>query len=241
MSESMRIASIITFSGGLQDAYTYFARGKVFANAQTGNIVLMSEHLFNGDWEQVIHYLIPLAAFAAGIFAAEQIQGRYRHIKAVHWRQIVILIEIFVLILAGFVPSTMNFLANAFVSFACAMQVQTFRKFHGHAYASTMCIGNMRSSMASISAYTRTHNKRELITGLSYFLVILIFALGAGFGYVLVERFGLRTVWISPAVLIIAFFIMFMNTEKAEGNTTPSAVLKDIEEEEKEILHPVAK
>lgn len=241
MSESMRIASIITLSGGLQDAYTYFARDKVFANAQTGNIVLMSEHLFNGEWEQVIHYLIPLLAFAAGILAAEQIQGRYRHIKAVHWRQVVLLIEILVLILAGFVPANMNFLANAFVSFACAMQVQTFRKFHGHAYASTMCIGNMRSGMASLSAYTRTHNKRELITGLSYFLVIFIFALGAGCGYVLVQRFGMHTIWISPMVLTIAFFMMFIDTEKAEGNTTPSAVLKDLEEEEKEILHPVTK
>ncbi len=31
-------------------------------------------------------------------------------------------------------------MANALVSFACAMQVQTFRKVRGHAYASTMCI-----------------------------------------------------------------------------------------------------
>ena len=37
MSETFLLAMIITFSGGLQDAYTYFARNKVFANAQTGN------------------------------------------------------------------------------------------------------------------------------------------------------------------------------------------------------------
>ena len=34
MSESMLTAAFIILSGGLQDAYTYLCRGKVFANAQ---------------------------------------------------------------------------------------------------------------------------------------------------------------------------------------------------------------
>ena len=33
MSESLLTASFIILSGGLQDAYTYLCRGKVFANA----------------------------------------------------------------------------------------------------------------------------------------------------------------------------------------------------------------
>ncbi len=33
MSESMLTAAFIILSGGLQDAYTYLCRGKVFANA----------------------------------------------------------------------------------------------------------------------------------------------------------------------------------------------------------------
>ena len=46
MSDSLLTASFIILSGGLQDAYTYLCRGKVFANAQTGNIVLLSAYLF---------------------------------------------------------------------------------------------------------------------------------------------------------------------------------------------------
>ena len=42
MSDSMLTAAFIILSGGLQDAYTYLCRGKVYANAQTGNIVLLS-------------------------------------------------------------------------------------------------------------------------------------------------------------------------------------------------------
>lgn len=37
MSDSFRAAVFIILSGGFQDAYTYFCRGEVFANAQTGN------------------------------------------------------------------------------------------------------------------------------------------------------------------------------------------------------------
>lgn len=42
MSDAFRTTVFLTLSGGFQDAYTYMGRGKVFANAQTGNIVLMA-------------------------------------------------------------------------------------------------------------------------------------------------------------------------------------------------------
>ena len=45
MSESFLTAAVLSISGGLQDVYTYVSRGEVFANAQTGNIVLFSQHV----------------------------------------------------------------------------------------------------------------------------------------------------------------------------------------------------
>ena len=50
MSEAFSTMVFLTLSGGLQDAYTYLARGQVFANAQTGNIVLLSVNLFEQNW-----------------------------------------------------------------------------------------------------------------------------------------------------------------------------------------------
>ena len=66
MSESFLTAVFLSLSGGLQDAYTYLFRGKVFANAQTGNIVLLSSNIMDGQWDRVLHYLVPLCAFCAG-------------------------------------------------------------------------------------------------------------------------------------------------------------------------------
>ena len=45
MSDTFHAAVFVTHSGGFQDAYTYICRGQVFANAQTGNIVLLSAAL----------------------------------------------------------------------------------------------------------------------------------------------------------------------------------------------------
>ena len=65
MSEAFRTVMFLSASGGLQDAYTYIGRGKVFANAQTGNIVLMSQAAFDGDLARVLHYLVPRPSISA--------------------------------------------------------------------------------------------------------------------------------------------------------------------------------
>ena len=93
MSESFLTAVFLSLSGGLQDAYTYLFRGKVFANAQTGNIVLLSANLMDGNWERVLHYLVPLCAFALGVLTAEKMRERFREMRTLHWRQLVVLGE----------------------------------------------------------------------------------------------------------------------------------------------------
>ena len=79
MSEAFCNSLFLALSGGFQDAYTYNSRGKVFSNAQTGNVVLMSQHFMEGRWQEVIRYLLPLLAFAVGVFIAERIQYRHRY------------------------------------------------------------------------------------------------------------------------------------------------------------------
>lgn len=161
MSESFLIAGILSISGGLQDAYTYMYRGKVFANAQTGNIVLLAQNLVDRNWSVALRYFSPLLFFALGVAAAECIHMRYQKAQRIHWRQLVLAIEILLLFAVGFFPNEMDLLANAMVSFACAMQVQAFRKVNGYAFASTMCIGNLRSGMESLCAYGKTKDKKS--------------------------------------------------------------------------------
>ena len=216
MSEAFSTAAFLSASGGLQDAYTYIARGEVFANAQTGNIVLLSQNLFQGNWTRALRYLVPLLAFAFGVAAAEYIRHRFRDMDRIHWRQSVLLVEIVLLFLVGFLPESLNLLANALVSFCCAMQVQAFRKVNGYAYASTMCIGNLRSGVESLCAYQRTGDHKLRGKAARYFGVILLFALGAGAGGVCIQLWGLRAIWASCVLLLAGFCLMLRSEEVAE-------------------------
>ena len=66
-----------------------------------------------------MHYVLPLTAFAAGIFIAERIESRYKSSRTLHWRQIILLIEIVMLSIVGFMTKELNMLANMMVSFSC--------------------------------------------------------------------------------------------------------------------------
>ncbi len=207
-SETFFLSGILAISGGFQDAYTYDVRDNVFSNAQTGNVVLMSQDLMRGDISSVPRYLIPVLAFALGIIITEQMEHYLKNMKALHWRQLILLIEIIILFVVGFIPSSANIFATVLVSFSCAMQVQAFRKVNGFAYASTMCIGNLRSGTESLSAYFRDRDKARLYKAFHYYGIILLFAIGAGLGGVFSFSLDVPAIWISCGLLIFAFILM---------------------------------
>ena len=208
MSEAFVTTIFLAMSGGFQDAYTYFVRDKVFSNAQTGNVVLLSNNTIQGKYMAGLRYLLPLIAFALGIFVAELIRARFGRANKLHWRQIVIIVEMIILTAVGFLGVKYNMLATMLVSLSCAMQVQTFRKVGGYSYASTMCIGNLRSAMESLTTYLRKKNREQLKKSMYYFGVIAFFAIGAGLGGKLSMIFGIHSIFVSPVLLFISFIIM---------------------------------
>ena len=213
MSDTFRAAVCVILSGGCQDAYTYTCRGGVFANAQTGNIVLLSAALLKRNWGACIKYAVPLLAFFLGTVAAEVVHIRLKRCEKLHWRQIVLCAETVLLFAVGFLPHSVDALANAIVSFVCAMQIQTFHKIRGHVYASTMCIGNLRAATESLCAYCRTHEPETLHASLTYFSIIAVFAAGAAAGSMTAARFGIPAIWACCALLLVSFGMMFFRTE----------------------------
>lgn len=209
-SETFRLSAILAISGGFQDAYTYNVRDEVFSNAQTGNVVLMSQNFMSGEWLRGLHYLFPIIAFALGVFVAERIQKKLKYVKRIHWRQIIVLMELAILFIVGLIPGQYNMTATMLVSFACSMQVQTFRKVNGYGYASTMCIGNLRSGTEAFTSYLHTHDTEKLKKALYYFGIILFFGLGAGIGGNLSIRDGFHIIWVSSGLLLISFLLMFI-------------------------------
>ena len=58
---------ILALSGGGMDAYSFLCRDYVFANAQTGNILLLGVSLAEQDYAGALKYTWPILAFTGGI------------------------------------------------------------------------------------------------------------------------------------------------------------------------------
>ena len=122
--------------------------------------------------------------------------------------------EIVFLCAVGFLPHTLDPLANALVSFVCAMQVHTFHKIHSHVYASTMCIGNLRSAAEALGEYLHGHNRASLDAAKTYFGVILVFAAGAGLGSLVTEFTDICAIWVCCGLLLVSFILMFIRDDR---------------------------
>lgn len=205
-SESLRVGILLAITGGFLDAYTYLCRGKVFANAQTGNMVMLGISFIEGNIGYIVKYIIPILAFAIGVFLAELIRSKLSESNKIHWRQAVLVIEIVLLIVVAFIPY--NYIANTIISLICAMQVEAFRKFHGNAYATTMCTGNLRSGTEKLVIFIRNKDKKHLKIAFQYYFVIFIFCLGAVIGGIITLKMGMKSVLIAIIPLILSLIIM---------------------------------
>lgn len=217
MSESIELGIILAIGGGFMDAYSYMCRDHVFANAQTGNILLLGVNLADGRWNMAIRYLFPVMAFILGIILAEFVREVSRDKSILHWRQTAVICEAGILIAVAFIPQNYNLLANSLTSLACGIQVESFRKIQGNGIATTMCIGNLRSGTQNLYKYRRTRDKEKILKGMLYYGIILFFILGAVIGNAAVKEWKEKAIIGCSIFLLLAFGLMFVDREKQEG------------------------
>ena len=188
--------------GGFLEAYTYVTRDGVFANAQTGNIARMGINLAQGNVLLTLRYLIPVIAFMAGVTLSLQLR-RLRQ----DWERVILWLELVLLFLVGLIPpAQLSVLATVTVSFVCALQVESFRKFGDNAFASTMCTGNLRIATEHLNRYFSTGDRTALSLSLRYYGIDLMFASAVLVGYWVTRAFGTRAVWwalLVPAALLV--------------------------------------
>ncbi len=219
MSESMLIGCLLAVAGGFMDAYTYLIRGGVFANAQTGNLVLLGMKLAQKQWIAAFYNLLPILAFAAGVFLDEYIRSIWKWNPRFHWRQGVLILEFLILLLVCFLPNGYtDMLANVLVSFVCALQAQSFRKVDGLTYASTMCTGNLRSGTEQLAAYLKSKSRKMLRNALRYYGIIITFILGAMCGTFLVPAIGIHAILFCCAILGVAIVLLFIQDQGNSAN-----------------------
>jgi uncharacterized membrane protein YoaK (UPF0700 family) len=134
-------ALLLAATGGLLDALVYTLHGHVFANAATGNVVLLGINLISGDWAQAGRHLVPVLAFVLGVAASRLV----RLLPRLRARLSALLLEMVVLFVAGLLPPGFPEMAfTALIAFVSAFQVATFRQVGRFSYNSTFITGNLR-------------------------------------------------------------------------------------------------
>lgn len=209
-SQRMRIAYLLTLVGGYLDAYTYFERGGVFANAQTGNIVKLGIALANRAQDLYLRYLIPICAFALGLLASMAIKEALdrRGLRLV--RRAVLASEIVGLAVVGLIPlrEELDIVANSIVSFVAAMQYETFTTFRGEAIVTTMSTGNLKKCVDALFEGVLHNDIDKLLRSLLFLSIIATFTMGAFLGTRACDAMGRAAV--IPAMLCLAAAVLII-------------------------------
>ena len=216
-SESLGLGILLALSGGAMDAYSYICRDEVFANAQTGNMLLLGVHLAQGQWAEALQYFCPVLFFSLGIILSIIVRGRPGREKRLHWRQATVLFEAAVLFGVCFMPQSANLIANSLISLACGIQLESFTKIRGSAIATTMCIGNLRTATESLCAWIDRREGALLKKAALYYGIILCFVAGAIIGNFAVKAVGEYALMLCSAILIVVFILMFIEEKDFGG------------------------
>lgn len=207
--ETLQVGLCLAFVGGFLDAYTYLLRGGVFANAQTGNLVLLGIGFAQEDVLQALYCLVPVAAFFIGVLLTEVLKNRFSDRAFLQWQHVVIVVEIALLFCVGFVPTWVpNSIVNVTISFICSMQTNSFRKTRGLPYATTMCTGNLRSSAEQCFRFFTQKDSKAGRNAVRYLCIIGAFTLGAAVGTLLCGLWDIRSIWVCCAVLAVALGLL---------------------------------
>ena len=103
--ESLPLGLLLAAVGGFLDAFTFVGYGGVFANAQTGNIVLTGIETGEQHWRAALLHVPPILAFLLGVTVAEWLGRPAAHRIVKRPTRLALGAEILVLGVAGLVPS----------------------------------------------------------------------------------------------------------------------------------------
>ena len=196
-------ASLYTIVGGYLDAYCYMTHGHVFANAQTGNIVLLGLALANGSPAAALSHLPPILTFTVGVLGTLWIHER-QGLSAVRLRTIGACAELAVLV-ALFIlgPEMPNALVVPSIAFIAAVQVTSFQAVSDWTFNSAMTTGNLRATINALVLWLEgkqpAENRKHFWATAA---ICLSFALGALLGGVCSRVFPKQA--LLPCIFAIA-------------------------------------
>ena len=200
---TLEAAALLTLSGGFLDAFTYVGHGHVFANAMTGNVVLLGVFAAAGDWPQAWRHIPPIIAFLLGVFTAQLLGRPSPRPLLRHPALLCLVLEILFLCGAAWLPVSFPDLWLVLgLSFVAALQNSSFPKVGSWSYNSVMTTGNLRRFAEGLfMAFQPGQRGDGLGQARTFGLVCTLFLLGAFTGAVCTPHLHNLALLI-PAVLL---------------------------------------
>jgi len=203
-TDTLLSALLLATTGGLLDAVVYILHGHVFANAMTGNVILLGISAFSHNWLQALRHLAPIGAFLVGVAASRLLRTRPRFDATTT----VLILEGIVLFAAGLLPRSYPDMAfTAMIAFVSAFQVSTFRTVGRFSYNSTFITGNLRDLTDGFTRYFLDTDPvtryAELAKSRKLTAICVCFLGGAMLGAWAAPHFGNRTLWFAEPLLLL--------------------------------------
>jgi uncharacterized membrane protein YoaK (UPF0700 family) len=211
-SRTLWFALLLTLTNGFMDAHTYFVRGGVFANVQTGNVIFFALDLSERRVAAAMAHLWPILAFMVGIAVAAQIKsGRAeRHVE--HPLRWAMTVQVLALVVIGFVPVTVshNYVTIP-IAFLAAVQMGLFRNIGDLAYLPVATTGNlMRFIEAGYEGFVDRTAASRRACGI-YGTLIVGFAGGALVGAFASRAWGAHAIWLAAGFLAITLVLFIVD------------------------------
>lgn len=214
-SDSPTIAVLVSVVGGALDAYTLILHG-VFANAQSGNLVLIAANVAQLHWADAGRQVPAVVAFVLGLVTAEALSLPWARRMLRRPTRVVLVLEVLMLAVVGALPDTASaYVVTAVIAYVAAVQVNTFSSIGGYSYTTTMATGNLRNVVAAAFGVLTGHSEdrramRLLATAISGFIA------GAFLGALATVLLGARAAWPVAALLVVVLVMIVAETREYE-------------------------
>jgi uncharacterized membrane protein YoaK (UPF0700 family) len=211
-ARTLWFALLLTVTNGFMDAHTFYVRGGVFANVQTGNVIFFAIDLSERKLSAALAHVWPILAFIVGVGLASHIKsGRVGRVVT-HPLRWTMAVQVVVLAGIGFVPVTV---AHSYVTvpiaFLAAVQMGLFRNVGDLAYLPVATTGNlMRFVESGYDGFIEKHAASRRAWRV-YGTLIIGFVGGAAIGAFASRAWGAHAIWLAASILAVTLVLFIVD------------------------------
>ena len=200
--DTLPVAALLLLAAGMLDAYTYVGYGGVFANAMTGNIVILMIRIAHGDFAEGARYIYPIAAYVCGVAVAHTLKEKPFDAWVKYPARVSLAIELLLLAVVALVPGVPDWAIVTGIAFVAALQATAFTRVGTFAFTSVTTSANLRHLAESFMAAVVFRRGVAAWRELRFFAtVVSCFFAGALIGAASAYAFGHTAVWLPFALL----------------------------------------